>query len=914
MAHFTSSKQATRAAQNEIYEQSSLAERRILGAVAGSSDQLQEDIKSLSKRIDNLSLDAATQAIEEFTALHGDVLQRLSTCTNSVFQPEKGHSAYADSRDSTLAYDNTINSLYFPRITERQEQIPEAYRKTYRWILEPRPGGTLPWDSFISWLRDPFSESRIFWVHGKIGAGKTVLLRFLAENLDFKMHMLPWAENAAVLKASYFFWSGGNKLQKSVTGLLRTLLLTIFEQMPEVLPKVVPPRKWQTAGSEGKHNVEWTESELFTCLKDIVSLGGKNKVFFVLVDGLDEIEGSDESRTDLLELILDLASTGNVKICLSSRPWNIFKEAFGNCPQLKLEQLTHSDIRSYVTGQLHGNRRFQRLSEYDGISAKRLVEKIILKAAGVFLWVRLVVRQLLQGLRDGDGMSVLNDKVDGVPEDIENYFTTLLESIEPSNRAEASKIFQIALYSEDNFISLHSNCLLDFSFVEQLSPQFALSGFNNFQELNFTEKAAIAFRLGSTLRKLNSRCLGLLECHEDTEKYFEVQEFHLEKDLERARGKDNEEPSEGKSHLLSNAAADLDESNALKAAGWTVDFTHRSVRDFLLNPKMQSRLHHYSQGRVDVRLYILNARIAQLVALNGVNACSNTAIGLASYILCCIATPVYRETAIAMKAATKIRPVFEKMVLEEAIDSVPAWYIECVLRSWHDEKSTFLTVAIDYGVTSYVHRHLTPQSLQSKEGRPVLDYVLRPRFMGGSSVSMYVGNQLPNLKLLRTTLEFGADPNQTYENVSVWALFLCCVSDYFRDPGMCAKIEEERACIESLRLLLKHGTDLLLPRDWICGHHYYYAYYHDSWLSEDSSRYIERRFPGAEPAIRDNKGQTTCYLVSDLLESLGTHLELSIDIVKSLALQREAQELAWLFQNPTAAYDPLSKAPSNDQT
>lgn len=286
----------------------------------------------MSKQINTLSLDAANQAIEEFTALHRDVLQRLSTFTNSGFQPEKDYSAYANPKDSRLAYNNIIDSLYFPQITERREQIPEAYMKTYRWILEPRPSGTLPWDSFISWLRDPSSESHIYWVHGKIGAGKTVLLRFLAENLDFRMHMLPWAEESAVLKASYFFWSGGNKLQKSVTGLLRTLLLMIFEQMPEVLQEVVPPRKWQTAGSEGKHNVEWTKPELLTCVKDCFSFGGKGRKFFILVDGLDEIEGSDESRTDLLDLILDLASTGNVKICLSSRPWNVFNDAFGNCP------------------------------------------------------------------------------------------------------------------------------------------------------------------------------------------------------------------------------------------------------------------------------------------------------------------------------------------------------------------------------------------------------------------------------------------------------------------------------------------------------------------------------------------------------------------------------------------------------
>lgn len=527
------------------------------------------------------------------------------------------------------------------------------------------------------------------------------------------------------------------------------------------------------------------------------------------------------------------------------------------------------------------------------------MEKIIHKAAGVFLWVRLVVRQLLQGLRDGDGMSILNDKVDEVPDDIENYFATLLESIEPFNRAEASKMFQIALYSEENFISLHSNSLLDFSFIEQRSPQFALSGFYNFQELNFTEKAAIEFRLESTLRKLNSRCLGFLECHEDTDKYFTIQDFRLWDDLKMARENDNEELWEGESRFLSKAVADLGESNALKAAGWTVGFSHRSVRDFLLTPKMQLWLHQHTQGRVDVRLFILNARIAQLVALNELNIHSDTVIGLAGYILCCIATPAYRETPIALKAAMKIRPVIENLVLKEAVGTIFV-YLNCVLRSWHNEKSTFLTVAIDYGLISYVRCHLTLQSLQSKEGRPVLDYVLRPRFMGCSSISMYVGNQLPNLELIRTTLEFGADPNQTYNNVSVWALFLCCISDYFRN-SICATIEEERACIESLELLLKQGADLLLPRDWIYGQNYYDAYNHEDWLAEDPGGYIERRFPGAEPT---KPGQPAYYLVSDLLESLGTHLELSIDGVKSLATQREAQELAWPYQNPTAALSP----------
>ena len=96
------------------------------------------------------------------------------------------------------------------------------------------------WDDFTEWLKVASPKSRIYWVHGKIGAGKTVLMRFLDENFSQQALLTPWAQDVEVVRARYYFWNAGNKLQKSMAGLLRTLLYQIFEQRSDLIKRTLP--------------------------------------------------------------------------------------------------------------------------------------------------------------------------------------------------------------------------------------------------------------------------------------------------------------------------------------------------------------------------------------------------------------------------------------------------------------------------------------------------------------------------------------------------------------------------------------------------------------------------------------------------------------------------------------------------
>ena len=886
--------------QNEILKTTTRVEGSILQAVASTSDSLQDDIKSLAEQLNNVSLESVQQIVAHFTASHRDLLEHLSNQLVSIFALHTDFRALSDESQMAAARQKIFDSLHFPQIRDRRDHILKAHNETYQWILKPKQEGIQPWDDFISWLRASSRESRIYWVHGKIGAGKTTLLHFLDDSLSLYEHMLPWAKEAAVARASCFFWNAGNKLQKSTTGLLRTLLSQLFEQTPDLIPQVVQLRKWQKARLTGNHVIEWTDSELRDCLREYILCAAKSRKVFLLVDGLDEFEGTDEAREEMIDLLVASAANENVKICLSSRPWNIFRDAFGSCPQLKLEDLTYSDISAYIHEQLYGNLRFHKLMQYDTFAAKCLVANLISKAAGVFLWVRLVVKQLLKGLRDGDGIRALSKKVEEIPADLDDYFMRLMESIEPENRKEASELLQLALYEEDEFVSLHSNCLLDFSFIEEGRPDFALNPSYKFSVFDFADTGAMVFRLESTLRKLNSRCMGLLECQGEADQLFQLRMFQEESGDETSTTADSGFRKSNKINVPLDSANIWNDLEVFDMAHLAIDFLHRSLRDFLLTPKVQNMLHQYTQGPYDARMFFRNTRLVQLVALNRVEADLDAAVGLASYILSTLTIPEYRRTPSAAAVATIMRPAVENLVRFERTPNITGWYISFVLQSWHDEDSTFLTLAIDFGLDSYVGAYLTPQSVQSKNGRPILDYVLRPRF-ANLGMNNCVGNHLPQSALLNAVLRLGAEPNQRYQGISVWALFLCFLADHFGGGTQDGTFIEESAYLEALKIMIQNGADNLLPKGWLSDASYFDAYDGDDWPDQVSDERLRRRFPNIPPTIQGSTRNNTFYAVNDLLEQFRIRFGSSLDSLKVMILQREAQRTAFAPSSQAAS-------------
>jgi hypothetical protein len=143
-----------------------------------------------------------------------------------------------------------------------------------------------------------------------------------------------------------------------------------------------------------------------------------------------------------------LASHTAVKVCVSSRPWAEFVQEFGvdGARLLKVEDLTAQDIRKFVDGSLSANPRFRRLANSD--LPKEIVQEIVSKSDGVFLWVHLVVRSLLQGLKYADSERLLRKRLRSFPADLNDFFLHMLKGIPDIYRAKAAGTFKTAMISE----------------------------------------------------------------------------------------------------------------------------------------------------------------------------------------------------------------------------------------------------------------------------------------------------------------------------------------------------------------------------------------------------------------------------------------------------------------------------------
>ncbi|KAI1363852.1 hypothetical protein F5Y08DRAFT_329126 [Xylaria arbuscula] len=328
-----------------------------------------------------------------------------------------------------------LQSLHFDAIRARHERIHEAHAKTFQWVLEPDPDSQPRHTKFVDWLR---GDRRIFWVRGKPGSGKSTLMKYLSQHPKVQEHLLAWSSENRIITTQYFFWNSGTSLEKSQEGLLRSLLFDVLRSSPELADTV------ENARSSSSDPLDFNTY------------------------GLDEYK---RETSELVRLIGKLVSTLDIKLCLSSRPWTEFTDAFGHEEDsvIKLEDLTQSDIRRYVVENLQSDQRFTALAK-DEEAYKILTEDVVLKAQGVFLWVRLAVHSLLQGARYADSLDDMRNRVEELPEDLDAFFEAIIADIPPRYLQKTALTTQVMLVARQPLpLAAHY-------FIDELSvdPEYAL--------------------------------------------------------------------------------------------------------------------------------------------------------------------------------------------------------------------------------------------------------------------------------------------------------------------------------------------------------------------------------------------------------------------------------------------------------
>ena len=392
-----------------------------------------------------------------------------------------------------------LESLQYKRMKARRENIVEAHAKTFKWIYDERAlsqHGELQ-HHFLQWLKN---SNGIFWVTGKAGSGKSTLMKFITEHPKTRQALSQWTSHQHLITAGFYFWHAGTALQKSQEGLLRSLLYEILSQCPEMIPDVLSER-WALCEQPNPAFCEWSRTELVNALTKFSSQLTMPKGACFFIDGLDEYDGD---HVELIHLLQGFSRPKNIKICASSRPWNVFGTAFGggSRPMIRLQDLTRNDITLYIRETLEQNDLFNQLRKRENAHCVELVEEVVNKAQGVFLWVFLVVRSLITGLTNADRITDLRRRLRLLPADLESYFRHMLANIDPFYEEQTAQTFKIALHASE------PQNIMTYVMVDELGedPEFALH--LDTREWQSTE---IRSQTESMVLRINARGMGLLE-------------------------------------------------------------------------------------------------------------------------------------------------------------------------------------------------------------------------------------------------------------------------------------------------------------------------------------------------------------------------------------------------------------------
>jgi ankyrin repeat protein len=214
------------------------------------------------------------------------------------------------------------------------------------------------------------------------------------------------------LTVSFFFNARGGLLKKSVLGLYRSLLLQLLEGFPDL------QRILDDADLISRNQVTCPSLNVLKDLFRSAISSLEKRSFTCFVDALDECDEQQVRDTaDFFEELADQCVENNVRfqVCFSSRHYPYVDIKSGIRLILEGQDGHIEDLKSYINSHL----RIQ-----DPALVDELKQMMLDKAAGVFLWVALVVDILNK--EDRRGRLALRRRLQEVPSELSELFKDIL--------------------------------------------------------------------------------------------------------------------------------------------------------------------------------------------------------------------------------------------------------------------------------------------------------------------------------------------------------------------------------------------------------------------------------------------------------------------------------------------------------
>lgn len=340
---------------------------------------------------------------------------------------------YVPDAVSENVLDKLMDALKFEHMDSRIRNVATATPTTCDWLFKSR--------EVLQWIEQPGKSNKqvVLWIRGKPGSGKSTMMKKL----------LTWSKHRVKsdMTLAFFFNARSHScLEKTNIGAYRSLTYQLLYLWPESRPLFLA----HFASKIGQYKLArdvsdisgWTEIELQEFLIELFanySVPTTN----MFVDALDECE--EQQVQSLVTFLCNLnhhaqakdPSKARLRVCLASRHYPHLTVTDSITLTVENEADHKRDMSAYI-------RRTLRVA--DEKLSRQVEEKILDRAAGIFLWVVLIIPLLNDAYFIGQGSGALEERLQRLPQGLHQTFELILSH--SALREETIVIFQWLLASK----------------------------------------------------------------------------------------------------------------------------------------------------------------------------------------------------------------------------------------------------------------------------------------------------------------------------------------------------------------------------------------------------------------------------------------------------------------------------------
>lgn len=294
-----------------------------------------------------------------------------------------------------------------------------------------RQPGTLEWvpehEVYQQWDSKDTS-SALLWISGNPGCGKTVMSAFIVDRLEIAVQ----DTDASV---AYFFCDDKEGLQKSAQSLLRGVIHQLITKTPSLIKHAMGA--YRANESKMLESLDLLWDIFISAVADPITDGS-----YIILDGLDECE--KVSRTDFLRRLNNYfhpevtnPSMPYLKVLITSRPYREIALLLSKHRTIRLKtedegSNIEADITRFISQKVD---EMQETCHYNSELKERVRTKLESGADGMFLWVSLVVQELLD-----TPIHLVSEALETTPDSLNELYTYLLKRLTGRKAKVAAKI------------------------------------------------------------------------------------------------------------------------------------------------------------------------------------------------------------------------------------------------------------------------------------------------------------------------------------------------------------------------------------------------------------------------------------------------------------------------------------------